>query len=77
MFGLPLRILSKTRWEPYLTLQDFDTLKTAASFAIGTSMKFSRMTHLAGNELVLHGSQLNQADLIFNLNTNVLIWNDP
>lgn len=38
LYGLPLKIFSKTKWEPYLTLQDFDSLKGEKSFIVGTSM---------------------------------------
>jgi hypothetical protein len=36
-FGLPLQLFAKTRWEPYLSLADFETLKEEKSFLIGTS----------------------------------------
>lgn len=77
-FSFPLKTFQKTRWEPYLTLQDFESIKQCDSYVFGTSVQhLSTNIHCAGNELVLGGlaKQL-KADLVVNANTGILHWND-
>lgn len=43
VYKFPLTTFQNSRWEPYLTLQDFESIKACDSYVFGTSTPGARL----------------------------------